>query len=33
MELNDLADDALRVLELNHPTHPGLAELKQTAPQ
>ncbi len=29
MELNDLADDALRVLELNHPTHPGLAELKQ----
>ena len=33
MELNDLADDALRVLELNHPTHPGLAELKQAAPQ
>ncbi len=33
MELNDLAADALRVLELNHPTHPGLAELKQVAAQ
>jgi outer membrane protein assembly factor BamD len=30
MGLNDLADDALRVLELNHPEHPELAELKNT---
>lgn len=29
MGLNDLADDALRVLELNHPEHPALAELKR----
>jgi outer membrane protein assembly factor BamD len=32
MELNDLADDALRVLELNHPEHPELAELKKARP-
>jgi outer membrane protein assembly factor BamD len=31
MELNDLAADALRVLELNHPEHPGLLELKGAA--
>ncbi len=29
MELNDLAADALRVLELNYPEHSGLAELKE----
>lgn len=29
MELNDLANDALRVLKLNHPDHPELAELEQ----
>ncbi|MGM0594014.1 MAG: outer membrane protein assembly factor BamD [Pseudomonadota bacterium] len=28
MELPDLAEDALRVLERNHPQHPALAELK-----
>lgn len=32
MGLNDLADDALRVLELNHPERPELAELKKTRP-
>ena len=30
LELNELADDALRVLELNYPNHPGLEEVKQT---
>lgn len=29
LELNDLAADALRVLQLNHPSHPGLTELQQ----
>lgn len=29
LELNDLADDALRVLELNHPAHPGIREVRQ----
>ncbi|MEN8168678.1 MAG: outer membrane protein assembly factor BamD [Pseudomonadota bacterium] len=29
MQLTDLATDAMRVLELNHPEHSGLAELKQ----
>ena len=28
MELNNLASDALRVLELNYPQHPGVQELK-----
>ena len=28
MGLEDLANDALRVLELNHPEHPAIAELK-----
>jgi outer membrane protein assembly factor BamD len=28
MEMPELAGDALRVLELNHPEHPGLAELR-----
>jgi outer membrane protein assembly factor BamD len=31
MALNDLADDALRVLELNYPEDPGLLELKTAA--
>jgi outer membrane protein assembly factor BamD len=31
MELNDLAADALRVLELNYPEHPGLQELNTAA--
>lgn len=28
LELNELSDDALRVLELNDPKHPGIAEVK-----
>ena len=31
LELNDLSEDALRVLELNYPGHPGVAEVRQTA--
>jgi outer membrane protein assembly factor BamD len=31
MEMPDLANDALRVLELNHPDHPALAELRENA--
>lgn len=30
MEMNDLSDDAIRVLEINYPNHPGLYEVKQT---
>lgn len=30
LELNDLSDDALRVLKLNYPGHPGVAEVHQT---
>ncbi len=30
LELNELADDALRVLEVNYPNHPGLAEVRET---
>ena len=30
MKMDNLAADALRVLELNHPGHPGLSELKQS---
>lgn len=30
LELNDLADDAIRVLEVNYPNHPGLSEVKET---
>jgi outer membrane protein assembly factor BamD len=30
LELNDLSNDALRVLELNYPNHPGIEEIKQT---
>jgi outer membrane protein assembly factor BamD (BamD/ComL family) len=28
MGMNDLADDALRVLEVNYPEHPQLPELR-----
>ncbi|PHS69710.1 MAG: outer membrane protein assembly factor BamD [Methylophaga sp.] len=30
LELNDLSEDALRVLRLNYPGHPGVAEVQQT---
>ncbi|NQZ54854.1 MAG: outer membrane protein assembly factor BamD [Piscirickettsiaceae bacterium] len=30
LELNELSEDALRVLELNYPGHPGVAEVRQT---
>ncbi|MDH5357163.1 MAG: outer membrane protein assembly factor BamD [Gammaproteobacteria bacterium] len=30
LELNDLSEDALRVLELNYPGHPGVAEVRHT---
>ncbi len=30
LELEDLAADTLRVLELNYPNHPGLEEVRQT---
>ena len=30
LELNDLAEDALRVLELNYPNHPGIEEVRRT---
>lgn len=30
LELNQLSDDALRVLELNFPNHPGLEEVRAT---
>ncbi|MSR13127.1 MAG: outer membrane protein assembly factor BamD [Gammaproteobacteria bacterium] len=30
LELNDLSEDAVRVLELNYPNHPGIAEIKRT---
>ena len=29
MELSDLSDDALRVLELNYPEHPGIQEIAE----
>ncbi len=29
MEMYDLSDDALRVLELNYPNHPGIDEIKE----
>ena len=31
MGLNDLSEDALRVLELNYPGHAGVAEVQQTS--
>ena len=30
LELNDLSNDALRVLEHNYPNHPGISEVKRT---
>ncbi|MGR8946897.1 MAG: outer membrane protein assembly factor BamD [Gammaproteobacteria bacterium] len=33
LELTDLSADALRVLELNYPNHPGIEEIKRTAVQ
>ena len=30
LELDELAADAIRVLELNYPNHPGLEEVLQT---
>src|SRR5690606_9817259 len=29
LEMDDLANDALRVLEYNYPGHPGIAEVRQ----
>lgn len=29
LEMNDLAEDALRVLEYNYPNHPGILEVRQ----
>ena len=29
MEMDDLSEDAIRVLELNYPNHPGLYEIKE----
>ncbi len=29
LELNDLSDDALRVLEINYPDHPGITDTKR----
>ena len=29
MEMNDLSEDALRVLELNYPAHPGVADVRR----
>ena len=31
LEMDDLADDALRVLELNHPEHPGIDEVRRVS--
>jgi outer membrane protein assembly factor BamD len=31
LEMNELSDDALRVLELNYPNHPGISEVNKTA--
>ena len=33
LELDDLADDTMRVLELNYPNHPGIEEVRQTRVQ
>jgi outer membrane protein assembly factor BamD len=30
LEMNKLSDDALRVLELNYPDHPGILEVNKT---
>jgi outer membrane protein assembly factor BamD len=29
MELNELSEDAVRVLELNYPNHPGIYEVRE----
>lgn len=29
MEMNDLSDDAIRVLEINYPNHPGIYEVRE----
>ena len=29
LEMNDLSEDAIRVLELNYPNHPGIAEVRR----
>ncbi len=29
LELDDLADDALRVLETNYPNHPGIEQVRE----
>ncbi|HJP36836.1 MAG TPA: outer membrane protein assembly factor BamD [Gammaproteobacteria bacterium] len=31
LEMNELSDDALRVLQLNYPNHPGISEVNKTA--
>jgi len=31
LEKDDLADDAIRVLELNYPNHPGLFRLREVS--
>jgi outer membrane protein assembly factor BamD len=31
LEMTQLSDDALRVLELNYPNHPGISEVNETA--
>ena len=33
LKLDDLAKDAIRVLELNYPNHPGINELKSLRDQ
>ena len=30
LEMDDLSEDALRILEMNYPSHPGLAEIRKT---
>jgi outer membrane protein assembly factor BamD len=30
LEMDELSDDALRVLELNYPNHPGISEVNKT---
>ena len=30
MEMNSLSDDAVRVLEINYPNHPGIYEIRET---
>jgi outer membrane protein assembly factor BamD len=30
LELDELSNDALRVLEMNYPNHPGIEEVRRT---